>query len=595
MTLETRSAERRQVVVIGAGPSGSIASALLKRKGRDVLVLERQKFPRFSIGESLLVHCLDFVAEAGMIEAVDAAGFQNKNGAAFARCDEYSDYDFGERFTPGRPTTYQVQRASFDKLLADEAENAGRGNSLRGRDRGGGQHERTPHAHGAHGGWRGAHHRGGFHTRWQRLRTHAAAAAGARDALRPSRCGRPFLRTWQIAFPPAHSTGTRSASPCTRSSRTFGTGSFPSRMAAARIGVVASKEFLSRYVGTQDQRLRTLIGEDPGLAGLLADAEWDTPARELAGYAANVKSMHGPGFALLGNAAEFLDPVFSSGVTIAMRSASMAAAVLDRQLSGERVDWAQDFEQPLRRGVDCFRAYVEAWYDGRFQTIVFSPGQTDEIRRMISSILAGYAWDESNPFVAQPQRRLELRSPSGARAMSGTRARHRIEPRHRARHRVAPGSGRLTTSSFIAARAARKRMRWRRKLGALGRAVRVLQFDVADRASCVEQLTQGCRGARRVLRRRLQRRPVLRHGLSRHDGRAVGQRDPRQSRRVLQRAAAADHADGPASRARAHRHAFLGVGSRRQSRAGELQRREGRHHRRDESARHRARQAATSR
>src|SRR5215510_8816850 len=119
--------EQRRAVVVGAGPSGSISSALLKRRGHDVLVLERQKFPRFSIGESLLVHCLDFVAEAGMIEAVDAAGFQAKNGAAFAWGDKYSDYDFGQRFTvgAGRPTTYQVQRATFDKVLADEAEKQG--------------------------------------------------------------------------------------------------------------------------------------------------------------------------------------------------------------------------------------------------------------------------------------------------------------------------------------------------------------------------------------------------------------------------------------------------------------------------------------
>ena len=65
--------QRRQVVVIGAGPSGAIASALLKRNGHDVLVIERQHFPRFSIGESLLSHCLDFVEEAGMLEAVQAA------------------------------------------------------------------------------------------------------------------------------------------------------------------------------------------------------------------------------------------------------------------------------------------------------------------------------------------------------------------------------------------------------------------------------------------------------------------------------------------------------------------------------------------
>ena len=86
--------EQREVVIVGAGPAGSIAAALLKRRGWDVLVLEAQQFPRFSIGESLLAHCLDFVAEAGMLEAVEAAGFQYKNGAAFVRDGEYGDFDF---------------------------------------------------------------------------------------------------------------------------------------------------------------------------------------------------------------------------------------------------------------------------------------------------------------------------------------------------------------------------------------------------------------------------------------------------------------------------------------------------------------------
>jgi flavin-dependent dehydrogenase len=402
---EQHGTERRQVVVIGAGPSGSIASALLRRRGRDVLVLERQKFPRFSIGESLLVHCLDFVAEAGMIEAVDTAGFQYKNGAAFVRCGQYADYDFTERFTEGRPSTYQVQRATFDKLLADQAEK--QGVEIRyeveivavGNTNG----HRTLTARGANGEVR--HIEADF-------------------ILDASGFGRTLPRLLELetpsAFPARQSIFTHVADHVP-------TGTFdrdkirvivhpqfadvwywliPFAQGRSSIGVVARKEFLERYAGPPDQKLRTLIAEDPGLVSLLADAEWDTPVRELSGYAANVKSMHGPGFALLGNAAEFLDPVFSSGVTIAMRSASMAAAVLDRQLSGERVDWGTEFEQPLRRGVDCFRAYVEAWYDGRFQSIVFAPGQTEDIRRMISSILAGYAWDERNPFVAQPQRRL---------------------------------------------------------------------------------------------------------------------------------------------------------------------------------------------
>jgi flavin-dependent dehydrogenase len=402
--------ERRKVVVVGAGPSGSIASALLKRRGYDVLVLERQKFPRFSIGESLLVHCLDFVEEAGMLEAVEAAGFQNKNGAAFARNGEYADYDFGDRFTPGlgRPTTFQVERAVFDKILADEAEK--QGVEIRY------EVEITAVSEPDAAGRRTLTARD--------VKSGAVRAIEADFILDASGFGRTLPKLLQLETPSQFPT--RQAI-FTHIADHIPAGAFdrkkirvtvhpkyddvwfwliPFSHGRTSIGVVAAKEYLDRYAGPPDQKLRTLVSEDRGLASLLVDAVWDTPVRELHGYAANVKCMSGPGFALLGNAAEFLDPVFSSGVTIAMRSASTAAATLHKQFSGETVDWKSEFEEPLRKGIDCFRAYVEAWYDGRFQKVVFSPGQTPDIRRMISSVLAGYAWDERNPFVAQPQRRL---------------------------------------------------------------------------------------------------------------------------------------------------------------------------------------------
>jgi hypothetical protein len=86
----------------------------------------------------------------------------------------------------------------------------------------------------------------------------------------------------------------------------------------------------------------------------------------------------------------------------------MAAAVLDRQLNGHAVEWGDDFERPLRRGVDTFRAYVRAWYDGRFQDIMFAKIAAPQIRRMICAVLAGYAWDDTNPFVAEADRRLDV-------------------------------------------------------------------------------------------------------------------------------------------------------------------------------------------
>lgn len=174
------------------------------------------------------------------------------------------------------------------------------------------------------------------------------------------------------------------------------------------IGVVAAAE---RYAGRAPDLatcLRDWVAEIPSLARILHNAVWDPPVRELGGYAANVKRLHGPGFALLGNAAEFLDPVFSSGVTIALRSASLAAPLVDRQLRGAPVDWEAEFARPLKAGFDTFRAYVEGWYDGSFQDVIYFEHADPEIRRMICAILAGYAWDIRNPFVKEPRRRLRL-------------------------------------------------------------------------------------------------------------------------------------------------------------------------------------------
>src|SRR5690606_16964765 len=94
-------------------------------QGRHVVVLERETFPRFSIGESLLPQCMVYIEEAGMLDAVNAAGFQFKNGAAFGWGEKYAYYDFQEKFTDGPGTTFQVERAVFDKVLADEAEGQG--------------------------------------------------------------------------------------------------------------------------------------------------------------------------------------------------------------------------------------------------------------------------------------------------------------------------------------------------------------------------------------------------------------------------------------------------------------------------------------
>jgi len=401
--------ESRTVVVIGAGPAGAIAATLLKRKGHDVLIIERQLFPRFSIGESLLSHCLDFVEEAGMLEAVKAAGFQKKNGAAFAWRDQYSAFDFGDTFTKGQPSTFQVQRGTFDKLLADQAE-------LQGVEI---RYQQEIIA-------------GDFESPRPVLSVRREDGSEyqlqAQFVLDASGYGRVLPRLLDLEAPsnfpvrqavfthiedhidPANFDREKILVSIHPEHRDVWFWSIPFSNGRCSQGVVANAERFKDKPEDLDACLREFIDETPHLKDLLKDAVWDTPARTIGGYSANVKTLHGPGFALLGNAAEFLDPVFSSGVTIAMRSASMAAGVLDRQLQGESVDWETEFAKPLKRGVDTFRAYVEGWYEGTFQDVIFYQDGTEDIRRMICAILAGYAWDERNPFVSEPKRRLRMLS-----------------------------------------------------------------------------------------------------------------------------------------------------------------------------------------
>jgi flavin-dependent dehydrogenase len=397
--------ESCDVLIVGAGPAGAVAAALLRQQGRQVLVVEREQFPRFSIGESLLPQSMAYLEQAGMLRAVVEAGFQFKNGAAFVRGDRYTDFDFREKHSVGWGTTYQVQRAHFDHVLAKEAERQGAEVRYR--------HEviavdlegdkprvtvKDPHGEQYQieaGFMLDASGFGRILPRLLKLESpsnfpvRGAIFTHIEDGITSNQFDRNKIR---VTVHPEH---------CDVWYWTI-----PFAGGRCSLGVVAETSFLDRYKGSETERLQALVNEDPSLRELLANAKWDTPARQIVGYSANVSSLWGKGYALLGNAGEFLDPVFSSGVTIAFKSASMAADMLRRQFAGETVDWQNEYAIPLKKGVDTFRAFVESWYAGGFQTIIFHEGQQPEIRGMISAILAGYAWDQTNPYVRETKRHL---------------------------------------------------------------------------------------------------------------------------------------------------------------------------------------------
>jgi flavin-dependent dehydrogenase len=399
------SIEQHDILIIGAGPAGAVAAALLRRCGHQVLVVEREQFPRFSIGESLLPQSMAYLEQAGMLQAVVEHGFQFKNGASFVCGDRQTAFDFRDKHAPGWGTTYQVQRADFDQLLAQQAELQGAeiryrhsvtavdlaGERPRTQVRDADGRDYTVESRfilDASGFGRvlprllGLERPSGFPLRGACF-THIA------DGIRDPQFDRNKIR---ITVHPDH--------------QDVWYWLIPFAQGRCSIGVVAEASFLATIAGDETQRLRTLVMQDPALHALLQHAEWDTPARAISGYAANVTSLWGKNFALLGNAGEFLDPIFSSGVTIALKSASLASETLSRMLAGETVDWEADYATPLKNGVNTFRTFVESWYTGGFQKIIFHEQQEPAIRRMISSILAGYAWDTSNPFVSESKRRL---------------------------------------------------------------------------------------------------------------------------------------------------------------------------------------------
>lgn len=408
--------EYTDVVVIGAGPAGAVAAALLVQKGYAVTVLEKGHFPRFVIGESLLPACMPVLAKAGMAALIhdraEALAFQPKNGAVFVRRGKQTTFDFREKFTQGPGTTYQVRRADFDALLISQAQAQGAevrfGHAVTG-------FSDTP-----------AGARVDIACQQQRY------SIEARFVLDASGYGRVLPRLLSLersselpargAYFTHIADGIRDDEEYDREKILIaGVGKaqdmwlwlIPFADGQASLGIVGKQEQLQALGNNPLSVLQAGVADVALLQRLLARAKWDTGVgvRTLTNYSADVSTLYGEHFALLGNASTFLDPVFSSGVTIAVVSAELATTVLDRQLSGEAVNWQKDYAEVLNIGIEAFKTYVLGWYDGSFQEVIYhNDRENNDIRRMICAILAGYAWDSNNPYVAKPRRRLKALS-----------------------------------------------------------------------------------------------------------------------------------------------------------------------------------------
>lgn len=392
------------VLIIGGGPAGSIAAASLVQKGYSVSVVEKVPFPRFVIGESLLPRCNELLQMNGLLEAVDKHGFTVKPGAAFERNGEFEIFDFSENIGQAFGTSYQVKREEFDDILLKEAVRYGA--TL---------FEETEIT--------------GFDPE-----TTTATAVDkegnplifkAKFALDASGYGRVFPRLLDLDEPSEFRVRNAVFTRISGDIRpTDGSDAYiyiyvhgnndawiwciPFSDGITSVGVVCTEEYFASYKMENEEFWDTIINTTPGAKERFAQSQKVVPVNKIDGYSANVKSMVGKNYCMAGNATEFLDPVFSSGVTLALESGHQAAIMIDRHLKGENVDWEKDYVAYMMKGINVFREFVMAWYDGRLQKIFFTPNKQERIKRSISSILGGYVWEDKNVFVKNPKELLDM-------------------------------------------------------------------------------------------------------------------------------------------------------------------------------------------
>jgi flavin-dependent dehydrogenase len=167
------------------------------------------------------------------------------------------------------------------------------------------------------------------------------------------------------------------------------------------LGFVGSFTFFENLKGELSEVYTGLIESHPYLKNRFSNSPRVFEPRKLEAWSATTEKFYGPGYVLTGNVTEFLDPIFSSGVMFATVSSHLASKNVIRKLKGEKVDWDKDYTKVIQQGVDTFRTYVMAWYDGTLEKIFFAENQDPLIKQQICSVLAGYVWDQSNPFVRQ--------------------------------------------------------------------------------------------------------------------------------------------------------------------------------------------------
>jgi len=385
------------VLIIGAGPSGCVAAAYLHDNGLKIRVVEKTNFPRFVIGESLIPRCMDHFEEVGLLECLKAYGFERKNGARFLKGDKVCNFDFSDKHTKGWNWTWQVPRADFDNELSKELIKKGIDIAF--------EHEVIDVVFNENG------------TSKTTLKDKGGAIStiNAKFIVDSSGYGRVLPRLLDLEIPstlPKHSSIFTHVKDIKRPKGKEGTlitfdvidtqtwlWVIPFSNGVTSIGYVGTTEYMESFEGSNTEKLTEMLKLSTYYHERFKDVDFLFEPISIKNYSKSVKQLYGKGYALTGNSAEFLDPVFSSGITFATESALLAAKLITKELNNEAVDWEKDYSNYIKKGVDVFATYVKEWYTGNLQALFFHRPENLEVKRQICAVLAGYVWDETNPFV----------------------------------------------------------------------------------------------------------------------------------------------------------------------------------------------------
>ncbi len=386
------SPEHFDVVVIGGGPGGSTAGTYLTRAGMSVLILEREKFPRFHIGESMLPHSNDIFRELGVWPALERAGFMRKLGADFATANGGRFQRFWFRDGLGSPyaQTFQVERSRFDEILLDHA--AGSGCTVRQEARaselnlGENETELTYL-------WRGEQRRA--RCRW-------LIDATGRDTFVGKKLGMPRIPTQsdrRIATY-AHYRGVGRNEGDAAGNITIyriNGGWFwfiPLDAEKTSVGFVQRNDDAKASGLGPDERLAQIITSHGAPRVRMQNAEMIGDVHTTADYSYCFEnfSPH-PRVLFAGDAAGFTDPIFSSGVMLALKSGRLAARAISKAESERRAalpaSVRRAYTKEVRRMMTIYVKLIDAFYDDPSFEIFMHPVPKLDIARAVLAVVGG--------------------------------------------------------------------------------------------------------------------------------------------------------------------------------------------------------------